>query len=591
MFNNENLARVEGSTDQQSSNHVQLDTNAFLLKPPSVDELKGFFDSANVEFNNAKSNAMRAAANAYLLWYHAESDHAEIYAKQWLIEAIAGRNEEIKTHNSSIDSLKLRVKHFKEGELNAQPTEDEARQLQKYANYTAADWIKLKLVPIGTRVGSSKFTRIVKFIFKFDKPADASDTSRYAKVLEDIEQHNDEMGERNVDAIVKQLTDAGGFEAAIERMRGNDNRSDEVAGDAALNKIKAAVDGADIGGFDFTAKHAIGNYVFFIGRQDGGKITVCSELAINDNEASDLLLKVDAGIFGPCDPFVEFASSVCSLAELVQEGRASNITIDGTKAGEKHKAIRTYSLCTREKRSCIIVSGRYTDASAVIHAYPKGINIGSVEVGKILMLTHKDGAVLGKQLGDIKQRMLTTITSKDGDADASVCWNVQSEISAAKVLAWTSMFDQQHRPVDLRLFQGDCWFTLTKKQVKELSGGCLYEWGKNKPDDQKVTKPLSVSIHGAELTVGHEVYGKHTLTISQQAGARVSINLRPRDLVDLCKKLIEQDADVFTVKCDGNGMIAFEWEDGVGHYAVYLPAVEPKAGLNKACLGYMKPTK
>jgi len=590
MLHRENLARVESAANQQTSSSVQSTTNEFLRRPPTADELKAFLDSAHTEFSNAKSNAMRAAAHAYLLWYYAESDHAEIFAKEWLDNAIAKRNAEIDDHNTNIESLKRRAKQFQKGELNDPLTENEASQLQSYANYTPADWTKLKLVSIGARTSASKFTRLVKFIFKFEKPADASDVSRYAKVLEYIEQHNEKLAERNVDVIVQLLGDAGGFEAAIEQMRGNDNKTDEAAIEADLNVIKAAVDGAKIGEVDFTAKHSIGSYVFLVGRQNGGKITVCSELALNDNEANDLLFKVGEEVFGPCDPFVAFASRVCSLGELVREGRVSNISADGNLAGAKLKATRTYSLCNRENRSCIIVSGIYTDASVVIYAFPKDINIGSVEVGKCLMLKGTDGADLSKRLGDIRRRMLTSIISKDGDASVPVYWHVQSEIHEL-VLAWASMFDQEHRPVNLRTFENDRSFSLTKMQVKELLDDYLHAWAKTKTDDQKVAKALSITIFDGKFTVGHQVFGKHTLTIDEQVGPCVSLNLRPRDLVDVCKKLTEQNAKVFTVKCDQNGMIAFEWADDLGNYAVYLPAVEPKGGLSKACLGYMKPTK
>ena len=108
---------------------------------------------------------------------------------------------------------------------------------------------------------------------------------------------------------------------------------------AAMKRV--TVDRADTGDrLTFKAKHRFESYVFLIGREDGAQITVCGELALNDNEAADLLLKVDQGIIGDGDPLIDFVGRVSDLGELVRADRDSDITEDGTKAGKKLRVAR-----------------------------------------------------------------------------------------------------------------------------------------------------------------------------------------------------------------------------------------------------------
>ena len=67
--------------------------------------------------------------------------------------------------------------------------------------------------------------------------------------------------------------------------------------------------------------------------------------------------------------------------------------------------------------------------------------------------------------------------------------------------------------------------------------------------------------------------------------------MRPRDIVDLFRKLIELNVQDACLHGDADGLLAVSWEDEVGDYCVYIPSVEKRGGLNKTCLGYMKPKK
>ena len=67
--------------------------------------------------------------------------------------------------------------------------------------------------------------------------------------------------------------------------------------------------------------------------------------------------------------------------------------------------------------------------------------------------------------------------------------------------------------------------------------------------------------------------------------------MRPRDIVDLFSKLIELDVDYCSMSADPTGLLAVSWDDEVGDYIIYLPAVETRGGLNKTCLNYIKVSK
>ena len=384
-----------------------------LPKPITVLEIGAYIASAVQEYVNYKSSAMKSAAYAYLVSYHAESACAEPAMRAWLDEEIAKRNTEVDGHNKAIEDLKRRAKQCADGTINEPLTADERAELVALNARKASEWAAQKKVKIEGRGGASSFTRIVKFVFRFEKPSDASHVSRYAKVLEYIEQHKNELGgDLSVDAIVGLLTAAGGFEAAIDKVRNPEAANDDNVRAATLTKIKEAVARADDGEeISLKAKYEQNGYVFLVGRPSANGVKVCGELSINDNEANDLLLKLDAAIIGSATPVVEFVARVVSIGDLVREGRESHL-IDAAGTGKKFKVSRAYSLTEQGGKTQIVVSARYTDASVVIHAMPKiGVSIGAVEPDQAALLTPGQSADLTSNFRDAGRRLLMTVAA------------------------------------------------------------------------------------------------------------------------------------------------------------------------------------
>lgn len=570
--------------------------NIFLPAPVTADDITAFKAAAANEYGNAKSSAMKSAANAYLVWHHAESAHAMPDMRDWLDGEIDKANTLIEAHNKAVDHEKNRAKLCSEKKLNETISDEEQARLLALHERKPSEWAKEKQVKVEGRSSASTFTRIVKFVFGFVRPADASHVSRYAKALEYIEQHkNDLNGDLSVEAIVRLLERAGGFEAAVEAMRGNSTATSDIMRSATLLRIKQEVanvaDGEEIA---LESKHACNGYVFLVGRTTATGVMVCGELAINDNEEADkLLLKIDGDVIGDPAPAVAFISQAVSIGRLVGEGRASNI-VDTAGSGEAFKVKRAYSMLKSAGSSHLVISARYAEASLIVHAHPKAhVDLGALEQGQAIWLDDKIGRDLAAQFGDPAGCRLLKMEVEQGDDAEPVRWAVSMDVDGAqsKNFAWSSMFGQAHLPLNIRGYEPDCTINLSHDQIRELHDAYLVQWGAAKADDKDVRKPLTVAFDGVDLSVGHVAFGKHVMAVGKKKGAQVTLLLRPRDIVDMFKKLLELNVQECSVSGDCNGMLEISWADTVGNYSVYVPALEGRGSLSKSCIGYIKPTK
>ena len=527
-----------------------------LPKPPTVDDMEGFIGEAKLEYANQKSSAMKSAAYAYLTWHWGASEHAETEMRQWLGEQIDKANKGIEKFNSDVDNLKRRAKELAENKINEELSDEEKARLTALHKRTSVQWAQAKQVKIDARAGASKFTCVVKYVFGFVKPADASLVSRYAKVLEYIEQHKEELsGVFTVDAIVDLLDDAGGFEAALEKARSNEPANSDKVRAATLTKIKEAMDRVDDSNeLAITAKYDTNGYVFLVGRSTATGVTICGQLDIsNDNEAEELLFKIDEDVIGSAEPTVDFMARVVSIGELVREGREGNVTKDGTSAGEKHKVARTYSLTNFGGKQNMVVSARYGEASAVVHAWPKPeIIVGTVEEGQGLLLDPSTSSMATKLFSNAARRLLMTVNVGPGDPEAPVHWKVVTDLNGDEesiTFAWKSMYHQLHCPIDMRNFDPNSTISLTHADLRQVYNEYLHEWLGTKKDDKKVGKPLTVAIDGINFAVGHEAFGHKSYAFGSKQEASASLQMRPRDVVDLFRKLIELNVQHVALHC------------------------------------------
>jgi hypothetical protein len=187
-------------------------------EPITFEVIEANIDMAQRNFKNSKTSASEAAAYAYFVWRDTMSPHADTYAADWIKTEIEKRNDEISRHNKVENDDRERAEKFALGRLKqAAISKNEQVRLRGLAALDDEAW-KLRLkVPIEAREDANAFTKIVKFVFRFDSPADASNTSRYAKVLEWIDAHCATV--QGPSEIVSAIKDAGGFDKVIHMQR------------------------------------------------------------------------------------------------------------------------------------------------------------------------------------------------------------------------------------------------------------------------------------------------------------------------------------------------------------------------------------
>ena len=564
--------------------------NMFVGAPPDANKLQDFLKQARTELKNSKDSAMKAAAHAYLVWHYSESDFAEDGAKRWLEAEIQKRNNEIDKANSDLEVLKNRVKADKAGKLKDELPADVRREIEEHRDLDATAWSKRVKGKVEARSDANSFTRIVKFVFGFDHPDDASNISRYATVLRYISDHQVELGGLNVEAIVTLLKDAGGFEAVVNKQRGGPKPKQD--GTKRLKKLKEALSNASaITQLAHIAKYDRAGIVFFVGRKQGANVDLLGEVALTEVEADQLLTKIDADLIGDRDNRIELIARMFDLGEIAREGKETDITDDGTKAGKKVKEQRVVSLGEDDDGVFFIVSARYAEASAVIKVRPvDDLDFGTVSSGRYLMLEHVDGRNFANMVEDQMDRLFLKF---EVEARDPLVWSVEdtaSEMTAAKQYRWVDLIGQSHWPLSVRTYEPGYRVQLTAENVVDLYDGYLKNWGDYSKQPKAVRKPLKVSANGPTFGIGHEAFGAHSADGKNENGGQVELNFRPGDLVDLFDKLRQQDAVVFDFQADADGLLSVSWKDHLGRYEVYLPSVDKRGQLETRCVGYLKST-
>ncbi|GHA08962.1 hypothetical protein [Novosphingobium arvoryzae] len=95
---------------------------------------------------------------------------------------------------------------------------------------------------------------------------------------------------------------------------------------------------------------------------------------------------------------------------------------------------------------------------------------------------------------------------------------------------------------------GPCF--LTHADLRQVYTDYLHEWLGTKKDDKKVGKPLTVAFDGINFAVGHEAFGHKSYAFGNKQEASVALQMRPRDVVDLFRKLVELNVSHVSLQGD-----------------------------------------
>lgn len=567
-------------------------------------------DRARTNFVLSKDAAGKAAAYAYVVWADTCGPQAHIDNVSWIADEIAKRNEAIKAHNKEQLDLKIRASKFVKGTLpdddrlnmkgaNAEEEkalEAERQELLALHNRTKEEWASYRKVLVEGRDGASPFTQIVKFVFGFDRPADASLTARYAKVLEWI--HERFAGERinAADDLADAIKAAGGFEDVLSVQRGNVTEDDTEAKDAEAiaeailkNAKQTALSAPSMAHFNLNVKDAPNGFVTLLGRYVDGKVEIVGEVPSEVADVEKVLVKYDAAATSPTNDHADFIARVWELGQLVGEGKLTEVTEDGTVSGKKLAEQRVLSLLPNKDAGLeLMVSARLAEASVIVKATPRLERVILGEAASPMMMPHLQGRALAKMLDNKAVRRLVTVNPKMENNNLSwVAHNkaladIQSA-NAIREFSCSDLIDEAHRPLDVLQFRAQFAVQVSVADFAGLYRDRLVDWSESKAAN-KNERQTTLTFRDNTMTWSFEGRDNYTVLSAGKNPSVVAMTFRSRDVHDLVKVLTKQQVASFTIKGDSSGLLMVTWSDQLGHYSVYLPTATKTNTLEHRCV-------
>ncbi|MEI6534107.1 MAG: hypothetical protein WCN98_02115 [Verrucomicrobiaceae bacterium] len=572
--------------------------------------IEGYLAEARQAYVSSKEAAARSAAYIYMTWKAALAPWAKQADKDTMADAITAYDKEVQTFNTAIETLKknaakLLKNEIKPEDLDTNPslTGDGLEVYQKLValvrsgkTFDAKDY--RKVTASSHREGTSPFAVLVKFVLGLDRPEDSSTVSRYVSVVSFLHSSAGAKTANDASEFVKLIEGVGGFERAVQWKRGNNpptakqngNKAEKAKAIAA--EVKKALENAPSKGVVtmdvFSAKDGL---VVLVGRCSNGKVDVIGELPVSNMEKT-IASYQDEALF-PVAPMTHFLGRVMSLGKLVEEGRLTGRTVDGTAAGEKQKEQRTLTLVpTAEGRAKLTVSALYADASVVVTAVPHHKDIALGMVSSASMLGRDGYLALDDDVVDIIERRLVTVTAHS--AGGKLSWSLKNTAIKkkdgsveVKEFTWTDLTGKFTTPLAVEGFRPKFTVQMTKRQVAEVLTS-RYANG-------EAQKKAVASDEAFDMEFVGDAFSARTLgQVGEPGGAGakepVGIRCRECDAHGLLTALTSQKADAFTFEGDPRGLLAVSWTDDVGSYKVFVPARMSDGGLNPSRLAPLEVT-
>lgn len=590
------------------------------MNSATADTMQNNINLAKEAHITSRDSAMEAVAHTYLVWRAAQLD----LGKDWLQCQIDDANRVITEHNSGLKELRQRAINFMNDSLapvatetepavssasdEPQLSEVEKAELIKIASLSSKEWQARRKLHIKARRGANPFTVIVKFVMGFDTHSDASMTSRYSTVLSWVDTHFTGHVVDNAKMIVDAIKAADGFEAVCRKQGkikivGNENRMVQ----ADINKsirdfVKAAAAKAPIkGALDFRANSANYDFVVLIGRQNGDKIEVISDVSVRASDFENIIARIEDEAFLPADKSSQLVHRALSLGHIVEHGRLTSETVDGTKAGVKRQTERVMTLRPDAKGAAqLVLSAKYGDASAVVHVTPKAHVVDLGEVDGVFVLNYAQCMELDKKLNDRYQRRFISVQA---DAEpvidteqyehckltwsASYCQQVDPDDKAGETYYWDDLAQDKRKPFDVENYQWQFEVTADKAQFENaLSYFTVEEEGK--PNRKFPDEAMSLVFEGNTMTIKSADTSGIGVAVEGTIAEAVELPMRPHDVSVLLAKLVNQDADSFTIKGDEAGLFAISWTDALADYAVFIPTCKTDLSLESRRVAPMR---
>lgn len=193
-----------------------------------ADLLREHVREAQNHYERAKTGAARSAAHMYIIWHQTDGPAALTQGRDWLDGEIGAINDAVDEHNKHEKWLRDRVDRYKAGTLpsndpakatniSAADREAAQKELETLVRLSNAAWNERKKRKIEAREKAIPFARVIKLALQSDPHK--SIISRFAVVLEWIDEQPALNRCTDASAIQNAIQNAGGFEAVLNIQR------------------------------------------------------------------------------------------------------------------------------------------------------------------------------------------------------------------------------------------------------------------------------------------------------------------------------------------------------------------------------------
>ena len=567
--------------------------------------------------NRSKDAAAEAVAVGYLL----ERGCRAGFAKLWLLAEIDTRNEEIKEHNKLISELftlankyaneKLSKDHW----LNQEPADDAEREAQRakreeldgIGKLEPRDKSRLKKVLIDAREGASRFTRLIKYLFEFDRDYHSGMVSRYSLAFEWVAARFDDNPSVEVDDIKKAIAEADGLEKIIQDQREMNDNTEETkeeldiiqatVREEALSRLATLSAIANLSMDPGTTKD---DYGLLLYRKGSTGIDILGDADMPESAISRAVDTLADNLPAPCAPLTEFLGRVVQIGSTVREGyQVNSNAADGSKVTVR----RCITIKPDEQgHPQLVISASYADAAPILKAKPKGLEITALP-NETLIMRQQNRRRFEKEIISPQIRSLMTLSASadalraDGKpAESEMAWIVDNRALKEskgddyhpRSIFWRSITEKPTKPIDVEIFRASFGGEVDISDIGLIFEDVLKPWAESKAGD-KAKHKLRVSVENDELTVTCGPLLNYATKLQNPIKVAGAVSLRPRDLFDLFLRLLDWKTNKFTIRGDLGGLLQIAWADDFADYEYYLPILNAEGRLETRRICKMMP--
>jgi hypothetical protein len=563
----------------EQGTRVDYSNEDLSQRPLTAENLGDLLDKGRLSFKVGHSHIVGAIASAYVI-YRLRN---QVDDKGWLDGQIKLYNSEIKKHNKAI--------------ADSEGLSDEEKKDRKRLEAKAMD-------------GASKFTVLVKFMFRFDKPHHSSMVSRYTTALEWIDRHyakapaNFAMPDEITVRINK---DEGGLNTIIE-----DQRRHQTGGDSGkpsaediqktqneivrLTRQSVKIRAAKASIPKIEAKDSDG-LVLLVARQTDINTEILGPAEVDPDVFNQVLRLAFRPSPMDGDHGLELLGRVAALGRLADgdKGMSGIPVVPGRPESRAMKSM-TRIMTMRPLESGkpeIIVSTNRSDASIVVQAIPKNGALAAPKCAVYMLPNNRQ--TFESNLTDPTARPLFRMafndqpTQADGSPASSAYEMVvsntvlQDDDGNAKFMKfyWNDLDNLGSKPpIRSSSFKPQFTTTISKADIHGALSDFLGKWADAKDRAKAKAEVIEIELSDGELTLSADEADDYTVLLTTPVTGSHSLRFRSKDIVNTFQQLALQEPNTFTLAGDDDGVLQITWDDDLANYDLSIPTTMDKGVLN-----------